>query len=438
MNISIFGLGYVGAVSLACLARDGHEVLGVDIDKTKLGLIRSGKSPIVEHGILELMAEVVQSGRVSVTNSAAEAIAATDLSFVCVGTPSLPNGDQNLGAMIRLAEQIGDALRDKDGVHTVVVRSTVQPGTTETTVLPILESRSGKKAGEDFHVCFQPEFLREGSSIKDYDNPPMTIVGSSSEYASAQLKEVFGNLPCKFIDTDVRTAEMLKYACNTFHTLKIGFANEIGRICQSLGADSHRVMALLCEDKQLNISPAYLRPGFAFGGSCLPKDLRAILYMAKREDVEVPMLSALLPSNRIHVEHALDQILRQQKRRVGVVGLSFKSGTDDLRESPLVTLVEYMIGKGLDLKIYDPEVQISRLIGANRAYIENAIPHIGNLMCDSVEDAVADADIVIVGLSGDDIMAELGKHTRKDQYILDLVGIRDAEGISGNIQGVCW
>lgn len=438
MKISIFGLGYVGAVSLACLARDGHEVFGVDIDETKLGLIRSGKSPIIEDGILELMAEVVQSGRVSVTASAAEAIAETDLSFVCVGTPSLPNGDQNLEAMMRLAEQLGDALRDKNSIHTIVVRSTVQPGTTEGSILPVIEDRSGKKAGEGFHLCFQPEFLREGSSIKDYDDPPMTIVGSDGEYPSAQLKRIFGNLPCKFIDTDVRTAEMLKYACNAFHTLKINFANEIGRICQPLGADSHRVMALLCEDKQLNISPAYLRPGFAFGGSCLPKDLRALLHMAKRNDVEVPMLSGLLPSNRIHIEHALDLILRRQKRRVGVVGLSFKSGTDDLRESPLVTLVENMIGKGLDLKIYDPEVQVSRLIGANRVYIENAIPHIGNLMCNSVEDVVGDVDIVVVGLSGEGIMSELRAHTREEQYILDLVGIHDADEIAGDIQGICW
>lgn len=438
MKISIFGLGYVGAVSLACLARDGHEVVGVDIDQTKLDLISSGKSPIIEQGILELMADVAQSGRVSVTDNASEAVAATDLSFVCVGTPSLPNGDQNLDAMTRLAEQLGDAIRDKDQVHTVVIRSTVQPGTTESRILPIIEERSGKKAGEGFHVCFQPEFLREGSSIKDYDNPPMTVVGSSSEYATEQLKALFGELPGEFIATDVSTAEMLKYGCNAFHALKVNFANEMGRICQALGADSHRVMGLLCEDKQLNISPAYLRPGFAFGGSCLPKDLRALLHTAKRDDVEVPMLSALLPSNRIHIEHALDLILSQKKRKVGVVGLSFKSGTDDLRESPLVTLVEHMIGKGLELKIYDPEVQVSRLIGANRAYIENAIPHIGNLMCDSVEDAVGDADIVVVGLSGEDIMAELRAHTREDQYVLDLVGIRDTEGLAGDLQGICW
>lgn len=438
MDISIFGLGYVGAVSLACLSRDGNKVTGVDIDDTKLQLIRDGKSPIIEAGILELMNDVVASGRVNVTNSAAEAIESTELSFVCVGTPSLANGDQNLGAMIRLSEQIGEALKSKAGRHTIVIRSTVQPGTVENTVIPLLEKHSGKKAGEDFSVCFQPEFLREGSSIDDYDNPPMTVVGSADDVATEQLRDLFGGLPCKFIQTDIRTAETLKYACNTFHALKINFANEIGRICQALGSDSHRVMNLLCEDKQLNISSAYLRPGFAFGGSCLPKDLRALLYMAKRDDVEVPMLSALLPSNRIHVEHALDMILQCGKRSVGVIGLSFKSGTDDLRESPMVDLVESMIGKGLKLKIYDPEVRVSQLIGANKKYIDEAIPHIGELMCETVEEAMTDAGIVVVGLQGDEVMAEIHRLNQSEQFILDLVGIQDHDQLKGDFQGVCW
>lgn len=438
MKISIFGLGYVGAVSLACLSRDGHHVTGVDIDKTKLQLIGDGKSPIIEHGIMELMQDVVASGRVEVTDKADAAILGTDLSFVCVGTPSSPNGDQNLQALTRLAEQIGQALKSKPESHTIVIRSTVQPGTTENVVVPLLEEHSGKKAGEDFFVCFQPEFLREGSSIRDYDNPPMTVVGSGDDAATEQLRDLFGGLPCEFIETDVRTAETLKYACNTFHALKISFANEIGRICQALQADSHRVMSLLCEDKQLNISSAYLRPGFAFGGSCLPKDLRALLYMAKRDDVDVPMLASLLPSNRIHVEHALEMILQRRERAVGVIGLSFKSGTDDLRESPMVTLVEHMIGKGLNLKIYDPEVRVSQLIGANKKYIDEAIPHIGDLMCETVEEAVSDAGIVVVGLSDDDVMSELHRLSTADHYILDLVGIRDRERLAGEIQGICW
>lgn len=438
MKISIFGLGYVGAVSLACLARDGHEVVGVDIDQDKLDLISSGQSPIIETGIIELMSEVVASGRVSVTDSADKAIADTELSFVCVGTPSQPNGSQNLDALTRLAEQIGSALKRKSGHHTIVVRSTVQPGTVEETVMPILEKHSGKTAGSDFSVCFQPEFLREGSSVRDYDNPPMTIVGVRDERAADQLRTLFGGLPCEFFDTDIRTAETLKYACNTFHALKISFANEIGRICQALGSDSNKVMSFLCEDSQLNISKAYLRPGFAFGGSCLPKDLRALLYLAKSQDVEVPMLSGLLPSNQLHIEHAANIILARGQRSIGVIGLSFKSGTDDLRESPLVELVERLIGKGMNLRIYDPEVRISRLIGANKRYIEEVVPHIGSLMCQSVEEAMSDAATVVVGLSGQTIMDELYRHSRDDQFFLDLVGVPDTASLNGEYKGICW
>jgi GDP-mannose 6-dehydrogenase len=437
MNVSIFGLGYVGAVSLACLSRDGHNVFGVDIDKSKLALIKAGKSPIVESGIMELVAEVVASGRVDVTDSATQAIQDSDVSFVCVGTPSLPNGDQDLRAIERLSQEIGSALKNKSASHSIVIRSTVQPGTVEGRVIPIIEEHSGKKAGKDFSVCFQPEFLREGSSIKDYDNPPMTVVGAQDPAAFEPLRELFGHLPCKFIETDIRTAETLKYACNTFHALKISFANEIGRICQALGSDSHRVMDLLCEDKQLNISRAYLRPGFAFGGSCLPKDLRALLYMAKRDDVDVPMLAALLPSNRIHVERALEMVLAQGQRSVGVIGLSFKSGTDDLRESPMVTLVEQMIGKGLNLKIYDPEVRVSQLIGANKRYIDESIPHIGNLMCETIEDAFEDTQIVIVGLNDKEIIEKIRELNRPDQFMLDLVGL-DKEGLRATCEGICW
>ena len=438
MKISIFGLGYVGAVSLACLSRDGHEVTGVDIDTSKLELISSGKSPVIEEGMLELMSEVAASGRVAVTADAGEAIESTELSFVCVGTPSLPNGDQDLTALERLSKQMGEALSKKDGGHIVVIRSTVQPGTVEDVVIPLLEEHSGKKADEDFHVCFQPEFLREGSSIRDYDNPPMTVVGARHSAPLEQLRSVFGHLACEFIDTDIRTAETLKYACNTFHALKITFANEIARICQAMGSDSLQVMQLLCEDKQLNISKAYLRPGFAFGGSCLPKDLRALLYLGKTHDVETPMFSGVLPSNRIHVEHALQMILERGDREVGVVGLSFKSGTDDLRESPLVDLVERLIGKGINLRIYDPEVRVSRLIGANKQYIENVIPHIGSLMCDSVETAVDGAGTVIVGLSGDDIVSSLVEHCGSEQFIVDLVGLSELKDLGAEYAGACW
>ncbi len=438
MKISIFGLGYVGAVSLACLGRDGHEVIGVDIDKTKLELIEAGKSPIVEEGIMELMEEVVENGRVRVTDNAADAIRETDVSFVCVGTPSQANGSQSLAALERLSEQIGEALKDKNDVHLIVVRSTVQPGTVETFVTPIVEKYSGKKAGKDFLVSFQPEFLREGSSVKDYDNPPMTVVGVADDEAAARLEAIFGHLPCKFIRTDIRTAETLKYACNAFHALKVGFANEIGRICQVLGSDSRKVMALLCEDHQLNISPAYLRPGFAFGGSCLPKDLKALLYLAKSHDLDVPTLAGLLPSNELHIEHAANFLLEKGVHDVGIIGLSFKSGTDDLRESPLVTLVERLIGKGLRLRIYDPEVQLSRLMGANKRYIDTVIPHIGSLMVDSVAEAVDGAGSVVVGLSGGDIEDQLKASLTAEQLVLDLVGVSAPESLAGNYQGICW
>lgn len=438
MKISIFGLGYVGAVSLACLARDGHTVVGVDIDQNKLDLIRDGRSPIIEEGIQELMAQVAKSGRVSVTDDCRKAVVDTDLSFLCVGTPANPNGSQDLGAMRRLAQQLGDALREKDGFHLVVVRSTVQPGTTENVVSALIAEHSGKRPGEDFQVCFQPEFLREGSSIRDYDNPPFTVIGGAGDKGVAMLREMFEQLPCEFLTTDTQTAEALKYACNTFHALKVTFANEIGRIAQSMSVDSHAVMHLLCQDTSLNISPAYLRPGFAFGGSCLPKDLKALLYMGKIADVETPMLAGLMPSNQKHVDHACDMVLSRGRKTVGMIGLSFKSGTDDLRESPLVEMAERFIGKGVDLRIYDPEVQVSRLIGANRRYIEESIPHIASLMEADLGALIQRSEILVVGLQDADIITALHEQARADQFILDLVNIPERQQLRGEYQGVCW
>ncbi|MEM6640215.1 MAG: nucleotide sugar dehydrogenase [Pseudomonadota bacterium] len=438
MNISIFGLGYVGAVSLACLARDGHRVVGVDIDPTKLGLIRDGKSPVIEEGIQEVMAEAVGSGRVTVTDSAADAVRDTDLSFVCVGTPSAGNGSQDLTAMRRLSEELAAALKAKDAFHSIIIRSTIEPGTIVDVIEPILEAGSGKESGQDFGLGFQPEFLREGSSIKDYDNPPMTVVGANAERTITQLRDLFGELPGEFFETDIGTAECLKYACNAFHAVKVTFANEIGRVAQSVGVDSRKVMSLLCEDHSLNISKAYLRPGFAFGGSCLPKDVRALLYVARSRDVELPMLAGLIPSNNQHIEHALDDILARGTRKIGFLGLSFKSGTDDLRESPLLTLAEQLIGKGMELKIYDPEVNVARLIGANRKYLEESIPHIASLMEQSAEAVLEHADVVVVGLSDAPIIDALHAHCRPDHYVLDLVSLRDAESLRGTYRGVCW
>ena len=438
MKISVFGLGYVGAVSVACLARDGHEVVGVDLDPIKLDLIRAGKSPIVEKGMDELMQAGVRSGRIRVSDDARAAVHATQVSFLCVGTPSAANGSQDLAAIRRVCAQIGEAIGSKPDAHVVVLRSTVVPGTLDAVVTPMLESASGKRAGDGFDVCFQPEFLREGSSIEDYDHPPFTVVGAASERGAALLREIFGHLPGEFVTTTVRTAEMLKYACNLFHAVKITFANEIGRLSQALGVDPHAVMRTVCLDTQLNVSPAYLKPGFAFGGSCLPKDLNAILHAGRTLDASTPMLSAVIPSNQVHIERAVASVLGSGRKRVGLIGLSFKAGTDDLRESPLVTLAERFIGKGLALRIYDGAVNLSRLIGANRHYIEETIPHIAALMTESCEELVNGADIVVVGQCNKHIAGVLHQHLRADQILLDLAKVPDRERLRGSYQGICW
>jgi GDP-mannose 6-dehydrogenase len=423
---------------MACLARDGHQVVGVDVSPYKLDLIRSGRSPIVEDGVQELTRDVVASGRVSVTDDVAAAVKQTDLSFVCVGTPSSPNGSQDMSAIKRVMESIGRALASKSSFHVVVLRSTVQPGTLDEIVRPILERESNKKSDEDFGLAFQPEFLREGTSIKDYDNPPLTIVGTRSERTAAVVREVFGHLPGEFVVASVGVAELQKYACNAFHAAKITFANEIGRLAQSVGVDGREVMDLLARDKQLNISPAYLRPGFAFGGSCLPKDLRALTYFGKVHDVNTPMLGSIMGSNRAHIDHAIDRIMAANTRRVGFIGLSFKAGTDDLRESPLVAVAERLIGKGFHLNIFDPQVNLSRIIGANKRFIEDSIPHIGKLMVSSCEEAVADADVVVVGLGGKAIVEALLQSLNERHIVLDLVGLPRSDLRVKEYVGICW
>ena len=438
MNISIFGLGYVGAVSLACLARDGHQVTGVDIDRSKLDLIASGKTPVVEEGMVDLMQLAAHSGRVTVTTDVQQAVLGTDISLVCVGTPSAANGSQDQGAVLRLAESMGRALAEKTAPHVIVFRSTLVPGTVEDVLRPILEKASGKKDGNDFFISFQPEFLREGSSIRDYDKPPFTIVGSQHAAAVEQLRALFGHLPGQFIQTSVRAAEMMKYCCNNFHALKITFANETARLCGALGVDAFEVMNLVCQDTQLNISKAYLKPGFAFGGSCLPKDLRATAYLAKIHDVQVPMLASILASNESHLDLALQKILASGKRKIGFLGLSFKTGTDDLRESPLVVLAERLIGKGFALSIYDPEVHLSQLLGANRRYIEQHLPHIGQLIKADIKQVIDGADLIVVGLTGEPIAQALALHSRPDQRVLDLVSLSNGEAIAADIEGLCW
>ncbi|MBC8006805.1 MAG: nucleotide sugar dehydrogenase [Prolixibacteraceae bacterium] len=438
MNISIFGLGYVGAVSLACLARDGHRVIGVDVDSAKLSMIEQGKTPVIEEGMVELMTRVVASGRVNVTTDVRKAVLDSEISLICVGTPSSANGSQNQTAMLRIARDLGAAMREKNASHVFVFRSTLVPGTVDETLRPIIEHESGKKDGIDFHVCFQPEFLREGTSIKDYDKPPFTIVGATSAAATDSLKELFKHLPCKFISTSIRAAETVKYCCNNFHALKITFANETARICESLGVDPFEVMNLMCQDTQLNISPAYLRPGFAFGGSCLPKDLRATTYIAKMRDVELPMLGSILASNRVHIDHAIAKVMESGCRRVGLLGLSFKTGTDDLRESPLVALAEHFLGKGLSLLIYDPEVHLSNLLGANRSFIEKHVPHIGSLIRADIAEVIEQSEVIVAGLGDRRIVDGLKQHLRESHLVVDLVNLPERDAMRGRILGLCW
>ena len=437
MNISIFGLGYVGAVSLACLARDGHHVIGVDIERAKLDLIREGRTPVVEEGMIDLMRDVTAAGLVTVTDDVRDAVLRSDLSLICVGTPSAPNGSQDQTAVLRLARDIGAVLKEKDG-HVIVFRSTLVPGTVEGVLNPILEEASGKKVGRDFDVCFQPEFLREGTSIRDYDKPPFTIVGASSPRGVDAIRQLFGHLPCEFHATSIRAAEVVKYCCNNFHALKITFANETARLCEAFRVDPFEVMNLVCQDRQLNISPAYLTPGFAFGGSCLPKDLRATMHFARVHDVELPVHAAILPSNRQHLEHAIDKVMACGKRRIGMIGLSFKTGTDDLRESPLVLLAEHFLGKGMSVLVYDPDVHLSKLLGANRRFIEQHVPHLGSLIRSDLSEVIEASDVLVVGQKDSRVASMLVEHSRADQVVVDLVRMPEREALRARYEGLCW
>jgi GDP-mannose 6-dehydrogenase len=437
-KISVIGLGYVGAVTAVCLTDDGHQVIGVDVDQSKLDLLMRGQAPIIEEGLQELTERAARSGRLTVSNRIDERVAASDLIFVCVGTPSAPNGSQSLVAVERVAEELGRLLREAPGFPVVVIRSTVPPGTTEKVLKPLLERASGKVANVGFGLCFQPEFLREGTSIKDYYQPPFTIVGADAPRPIEVLRSLYGNLPAEFIPTSLANAEMMKLACNAFHALKVSFANEIGRLGRSVGVDARGVMELLCRDKSLNISPAYLRPGFAYGGSCLPKDLRALLYLAKRNDVDLPLLAGVASSNTLHIEHAAALVKAHGSRKIGMIGLSFKPGTDDLRESPLVSLAEHLIGKGYDLKIYDPAVSLAKLIGANKRYIEQTIPHIGTMLCE-LEEVCAHGDVLVVGFKAPEVLAALER--KSGAHVVDLAGVdtsASAKRSAANYSGICW
>lgn len=436
MRISIFGLGYVGTVTAGCFAQDGHEVIGVDPFRAKVDLINAGRSPIIEAQIEEIISAEVKSGRLRATSDQDQAIRETELSFVCVGTPSQINGNLDLSFIRRVCELIGDALKTKPTRHTVVIRSTILPGTMRDVVIPTLEEHSGKKAGVDFGVCNNPEFLREGTAVKDFNSPPKTVIGELDRESGEILASLYSKLQAPLIRTEIEIAEMIKYVDNCWHALKIGFANEIGNLCKSFSIDSHAVMKIFCEDKKLNISPMYLTPGFAFGGSCLPKDLRAITYTGKMRDLELPIMSSVLPSNELQVSRGVQMIMGKGKRKVGVLGFSFKAGTDDLRESPIIEVIERLLGKGYDLRIYDKNVRIASLVGANRDFILNRIPHVSRLMVDKIDDVMEHAETVVIG-NGDPEFGSVPGRLRQGQSIVDFVRIANQRSENG-YDGICW
>jgi GDP-mannose 6-dehydrogenase len=437
MKLSIFGLGYVGCVSAACFAKAGHQVIGVDVNPLKVEIINSGRSPVVEPGVQELIAEAVEKGLLKATMDPEVAIAESDISLVCVGTPSNHNGSLDLTYVKDACRQMGAALETKRNYHLVAIRSTMLPGTITEVVIPTIEAYSKKRAGRDFGVAINPEFLREGTSIQDFNNPPFTLIGADDDDAIDPLRKLYAQVNAPVLTVGLREAEMVKYACNCFHALKVTFANEIGIICKALGVDSHRVMDVFCQDTKLNLSPYYLKPGFAFGGSCLPKDLRALTHKARERDLEVPMLSSILISNRRQIDRAVEMVLRTGRRSVGILGLSFKPNTDDLRESPIVTLVEQLLGKGLKLAIYDREVELAKLFGANKNYIEREIPHISSLMSPNLPDVIDSSEVIIIG-KRDEEFRKLLDLPDNSRVIIDLVRMIEPAKGSENYQGLCW
>jgi GDP-mannose 6-dehydrogenase len=419
MNISVLGLGYVGSVSAACLAARGHHVIGVDINPLKVEMINEGRAPVIEPNLSDLVSSGVENGRLAATSDLVYAVSESELSLICVGTPSAPNGGLDTTGLERVATSLGSALPSTSRRHTVVVRSTVLPGTCRGTIRPLIEASSGMVAGRDFGLAMNPEFLREGHSIADFLTPAKTVIGQFDQASGDAAQALAEGLPGESFRVSLELAEMTKYAENTFHALKIAFANEIGVASKRFNVDSHELMQILCSDHKLNISAAYLRPGFAFGGSCLPKDLRALVHAARRGDVELPLVESILRSNERHFQRGVDAVVALDRRRVGVLGLSFKAGTDDLRESPMVELCERLIGKGFELKIYDPEVSLSRLTGANREYIERRIPHVSALLTDTIQEVIDHAEVCVVGAGAREALKALER--RSDLFIVDLV-----------------
>lgn len=437
MRISVFGLGYVGIVTSACLAKAGHKIIGVDPNPTKVDLINRGQTPIVEDDVESMIVESVRSGNLQATDDAHQAILDTEISLICVGTPSKQNGDLDLTYVRRVCSEIGASLAEKDDFHVVVVRSTMLPGSVRSVVIPTLTEAAGEAASDRFGVCINPEFLREGTAVYDYYNPPKTVIGEQDSRSGALTSSLYDGLTAPLVRTSIEVAEMIKYVDNSWHALKVAFGNEIGAICKGVGVDSHAVMDVFLQDTKLNISKTYLRPGFAFGGSCLPKDLRAINYRAKSLDLDVPLLRSVLPSNRVHIDRAIDMVTAAGRKKVSILGLSFKPGTDDLRESPILETAERLLGKGFDLRIFDRNVQLARLMGANRDYLLNSIPHISNLLVDDLEQVLEHGDTIVIGNFSPEFATAISK-LGSSKRIIDLVRLPELPTDSDHYEGIAW
>jgi len=438
VNVSVFGLGYVGAVSCGCLPELGHNVIGVDTNPAKVRMINDGQSPVVEESINELIGAAVSAGKLRATDDVESAIRNSEISLISVATPSNPNYSPDLTAVDAVIRSIGAAVRGKPGHHTVVLRSTVPPGTTEDRIRPLLEASAGRPVGDRLSLVFNPEFLREGSSVKDFHKPPQTVIGSVDAVGYEVMEQLYKGLPGAFVRTDCRVAESVKYLCNVFHALKIVFANEAGSVLKTCGIDGREVMQIFCQDQQLNISPAYLRPGFAFGGSCLPKEVKGFLALARDREVPIPAMQSLLESNDAHIERAYALIARGGRRKVAMFGLAFKPGTDDMRDSPLVTLAERLLGKGFDLSIYDKFVKLSRLLGKNKEFIDREIPHLDRLLKESPEQALQGAEVIVIGHADAAARAAIVEQAA-GRRIIDLSGYAELRTAGGaQYEGICW
>jgi GDP-mannose 6-dehydrogenase len=436
MKISVFGLGYVGVVCCACFSKDNHEVIGVDIDKTKVDLVNSGKSTIIEEGLDEQIKDSVENNLLSATKDYEAAVKNSSISFVCVGTPSLPNGAINLAYIYEVVKQIARVIKEKETFHTIVIRSTVKIGTLKA-CQEIIEDISGKTHGVDFGVVSNPEFLREGTAIYDFVNPPYTVVGTNCKVSESVLTDLYKSIKAPIYYIKPEEAEMIKYANNNFHAMKITFANEIGNICKENNVDGHVVMDIVSKDTKLNLSPYYLKPGFAFGGSCLPKDVRGLTQMAKSLDLKTPLLSSLLKSNFYQIDRGLNLIYNTRKKKVGFLGFAFKPGTDDLRESPIVDVIETLIGKGYELTVYDSNVHLSSLLGKNKEYVNSHIPHIYKLLKQDVNEVIDNSDVIVIGNNAKEF-SKIVPTISKEKIIIDFVRVDKEKTSKDNYIGICW